>query len=161
MPIYMKYDGIDGSVTQAQHKNWIELQSCAFSVSRNVNTAVGAAQEREAGHPNISEIQLSKEQDKATGDLMKEAITGLGNKNVQIDFVSTENQSTMTINLEKALITSYSNSGSGGGSHGPAHESLTLNFVKVIFTPTTRAEGGVAATAPKRIGYDMAEAKPF
>ena len=130
-------------------------------MSRNVNTAVGASQEREAGAPSLSEIQITKEQDAATGKLMKEAITGMGKKKVEINFTSTENQSTMKINLENALITSFTNSGSGGGSHGPAMESLTLNFVKVVFTPTTREEGGTESKNPERVGYDMATAAPF
>jgi type VI secretion system secreted protein Hcp len=161
MPIYMKYDGIDGSVTAQGHEKWIELQSCQVGINRNVRTTVGAGQERESGAPNVSEIVVTKELDNATGSELKEALTGTGEKKVKIDFCSTEHQLYMQIELENTLVSSYSLSGHGGDTHGSPMESMALNFTKVTFVPTTRGEKGTKAQSPSRVGYDLALAKPF
>jgi type VI secretion system secreted protein Hcp len=161
MAIYMKYEGITGSVTQEDHKDWIELQSCQWGLSRNVQTTVGAAGEREAGHPHFSDISVTKEQDNSTGKLMKECVQQTQGKAVTIEFTSTDNQPVMKIEMEKVIITSQSGGGHGGPSHGPTVESYSLNFNKIIFTPTVRNPDGTQGKSPDRVGYDLSKAKPF
>ena len=161
MPIYMKYQGITGSVTQKDHKEWIELQSCQWGMSRNVQSTVGAGHERESGQPHFSDISITKEQDNSTGKLMKECVQSTKGKKVEIEFTSTDNQPVMKITLEKAIITSQSGGGHGGPSHGPTVESYSINFNKIEFVPTLRNPDGTEAKNPERVGYDLGEAKPF
>ena len=68
MPIYMKYDGIEGAVTAVGFEKWIELDSCQLGVHRAI--AGGARGNRESSTPNFSDISVSKPQDAAS--------TGLG-----------------------------------------------------------------------------------
>jgi len=157
----MKFEGIAGSVTEQSHKNWIELQSCQWGLSRNVSSTVGASGERESGQPHFSDISITKEQHNSTGKLMKECVQNTKGKKVDIEFTSTDNQAVMKISLEKVIITSQSGGGHGGPSHGPTVESYSLNFAKVEFTPTTREHDGTASKTPDRVGYDLATAKPF
>ena len=161
MPIYMKYEGITGSVTEANHKQWIELQSCQWGLSRNVQAVVGSSGERESGQPHFSDISITKEQDNSTGKLMKECVQNTKGKKVEIEFTSTDNQPVMKITLEKAIITSQSGGGHGGPSHGPTVESYSINFNKIEFVPTLRNPDGTEAKNPERVGYDLGEAKPF
>jgi len=161
MPIYMKFEGIQGSVTEDNHKNWIELQSCQWGLSRNVGSTVGASGERESGQPHFSDISITKEQDNSTGKLMKECVQNTKGKKVDIEFTSTDNQPVMIISMEKVIITSQSGGGHGGPSHGPTVESYSLNFTKIVFVPTTRNPDGTEGKNPERIGYDLAIAKPF
>jgi type VI secretion system secreted protein Hcp len=158
----MKYEGIsNGGVTEANHKGWIELQSCQWGLSRNVQAVVGAAGDRESGQPHFSDISITKEQDNSTGKLMKECVQNTKGKKIEIHFTSTDNQPVMTIEMEKAIITSQSGGGHGGPSHGPTVESYSFNFGKILFVPTVRNPDGTEAKNPERVGYDLAEAKPF
>ena len=69
MPIYMKIDGINGEVTAAGYEKWIDVGSLQFGVGRAISTPVGGGSKREAGHPSISEITLSKTFDNSSIEL--------------------------------------------------------------------------------------------
>ena len=162
MPIYMKFEGIQGSVTEEQpHElDRAPVLPVGPQPQRRVGT-VGASGERESGQPHFSDISITKEQDNSTGKLMKECVQNTKGKKVDIEFTSTDNQPVMIISMEKVIITSQSGGGHGGPSHGPTVESYSLNFTKVVFVPTTRNPDGTEGKNPERIGYDLATAKPF
>ena len=173
MPIYMKYDGIDGTVTQQGHKKWIELQSCRLGGSRQVLQTTGATGEREAGAPNLKEVAVTKEHDDASGPLFKEFLSGEGFKKVKIDFVNTQNSVFMQIELEDVVISSFKTSGRGGrigsGSGSKADsregerptEDLSLSYTKIVYVGSTQGPHGTSALNPARYGYSVSEAKPF
>ena len=69
MPIYMKFEGIEGPVT-GKYKGWIELQSCQIGIGRSGG---GSA-------PSASEIVVTKFLDSASTHLMREAVSGTGKK---------------------------------------------------------------------------------
>ena len=150
----MKYEGIDGEATQAQHKKWIGLQSCQLGNSRHVTTVTGAAADREAGVPQLSEVVVTKEQDGASSKLFEASLIGEGKK-VQIDFVSTNNNIYMTVELENVLVSSFSVSGSGGQSGGRPMESLSLNFTKITYTTFAMDAQGNRVGNPSRVAYDI------
>ena len=77
MPIYMKYDGIDGDVTAEGHEKWIELNSFQWGVGRGISSPTGASADRESSAPSISEITVSKMQDAATTKLLEELMEAL------------------------------------------------------------------------------------
>ncbi len=161
MPIYMKYDGIDGSVTSSAHIKWIELESCQVGVHRNVvGTRSGSSANRDASAPSVSDIVITKIQDNATNKLFQASLWGEGKK-VKIDFVRTEKNQLvpyMQFELENTLIASFSTSGHGGEGTQRPMESLALNFTKmtVINTETDIAHKG---KGPDRFQYDMATHK--
>jgi type VI secretion system secreted protein Hcp len=160
MPIYMKYDGIDGAVTSAGHEKWIELQSCQMGVARHVANATGRGSDREAAAPSLSEIVITKDQDVASTNLFKAALWGEGKK-VKIDFVKTDQnkfETYLQLELENTLVSNYSVSGHGGDGHSRPMESLSLNFTKITFT-TTSMDAANKTGKPDRANWDLAAGK--
>lgn len=161
MPIYMKYDGIDGSVTQKGHEKWIELNSCQFGASRGMTTLVGRASDREASEPSISEVVVTKPNDDASAKLFGEAVAGVDGKKVKIEFVSTGSPGVkyLEVQLENTLVSSYSMSGSSGDSR--PMESLSLNFTKISIAHYKMDQKGAVTGSPIIGGYDVAGAQKF
>jgi type VI secretion system secreted protein Hcp len=160
MPIYMKYDGVDGAVTAAGHEKWIELQSCQLGVHRNVTSPTGRGANREAAAPSVNEIVVTKEQDCASTGLFKAALWGEGKK-VKIDFVKTDKdkfETYLQVELENTMVSSYNVSGSGGDNHSRPMESLSLNFVKITFN-TTSMDASNKTGKPDRAMWDLAAGK--
>jgi type VI secretion system secreted protein Hcp len=60
MAIYMKIDGIDGSVTAKGFEKQIELHSFQFGVGRAISMDSGNAANRSHGRPSLSEITVTK-----------------------------------------------------------------------------------------------------
>ncbi|MCE9529819.1 MAG: type VI secretion system tube protein Hcp [Planctomycetes bacterium] len=161
MPIYMQYDGIKGSVTEAGHKEWIELQSCQMGTHRNVTSAVGGSSNREASAPSISEIVITKNLDAASAELFRASLVGEGKK-VKIDFCKTDKDKLtpyLQLELENTLVSSFSLSGHGGSGNSAPMESLSINFTKISLNHLSPDESN-AKTKPIRAGYDLSAAKP-
>ena len=156
MAIYMKFEGINGGVTQDEHKQWIEINSFQFGVGRGISTPVGNAVDRESSAPSVSEVVVTKEMDVASTELFKQSIAGVEGKKVEIVFFSTGNPGSTfaQYTLEDTLISGYSVS---GGSERPS-ESISLNFTKVMYEMTPHGEKN-DADSPFRVSYDLATAK--
>ena len=160
MPIYMEYDGIKGSVTAAGHEKWIELHSCQVGINRHVTSASGRGTNREAAVPSVSEIVVTKDLDCASTGLFKAALWGEGKK-VKIDFCKTDKdkwEAYMQMELENALISSFSTSGSGGDGNARPMESLSLNFTKITYV-TTLPDDKNSTGKPDRTSWDLASGK--
>jgi len=156
MPIYMKYDGIDGDVTAEGHEKWIELNSFQWGVGRGISSPTGGSADRESSAPSISEIVVTKAQDIATTLLLDESLQGEGKK-VQIDFCKTDKgklETYMAYKLEDAMISGYSIS---SGGDRPS-ESLSLNFTKIEFKGTQMDKANKGAGGASVI-YDLSKAK--
>ena len=160
MPIYMKYTGINGDVTEEGHKQWIECSSCQFGVGRAIGgTASGAAKGREASLCNVSEITITKPADSSSQNLMREAMIGaVPGKQVKFDFVTTgagdQAQTYTTFTLEECMISGFSLS---TGGDRPS-ESLSLNFTKIEYQMSQGGTGG-ALESPKTGYFDLRTAK--
>jgi type VI secretion system secreted protein Hcp len=156
MAIYVKYDGIDGEVTQQGHEKWIEVHSFQFGVGRGISTPVGSAKNRESSAPSVSEVVITKEMDSASTELFKQSTAGADGKKVEIVFFSTGDPGTTyaQYTLEDTLISGYSVS---SGSDRPI-ESISLNFTKVMFEMTSHDDKN-KAESPIRVSYDLATAK--
>jgi type VI secretion system secreted protein Hcp len=156
MPIYMKYEGIDGDTTADGHAKWIEVGSFQWGVGRGISSPTGGSMDRESSAPSVSEIVVTKAQDVATTKLLDEALQGEGKK-VQIDFCKTDKgklETYMQYVLENTLISGYSIS---SGGDRPS-ESLSLNFTKIEFKNTEMGKdnkGGASAA----VTYDISLAK--
>jgi type VI secretion system secreted protein Hcp len=161
MPIYMKYEGLDGSVTETGHAKWIELESCQVGVNRNiVGTRTGSAGNRDASVPSLSDIHITKLQDNSSNKLFQNSLWGEG-KLVKIDFCRTDKDKQVTYmqyELENTLISNFQVSGAGGEGSARAMESLALNFTKltVVNTETDIAHKG---KGPDRFSFDLATHK--
>jgi type VI secretion system secreted protein Hcp len=162
MPIYMKIDGIDGSVTAAGHEKWIELDSAQMGVNRHVTNPTGRGVNREASAPSVSEIVVTKPLDCASTGLFRLSLWGEGKK-VKIDFCKTDKDKIepyLQLELENTLISSYSASGHGGGGgvHDRPMESLSMNFTKITYA-TIQMDAAHKTGKPDRAMWDLAQAK--
>jgi type VI secretion system secreted protein Hcp len=157
MAIYMKYEGIDGSVTAKGHEKWIELESAQFGVHRCIRNPTGRGTNREASVPSMSELKVTKYQDCAATFLVKAGLWGEGKK-VTIDFVKTDEgkfETYLQLELENTLISNYSASGVGGDNHNRPTESLSLNFTKITVSKTHMDQKNKTGTT-HRLCWDLA-----
>ena len=158
MPIYMKYDGVTGNVTESAHTGQVELTNFRWGLGRSISTIVGSTDDREASAPSIGEVVVTKDCDVASTTLMQEALSGFG-KTVQIDFARTSKGQLdvyLTLTLTNTMISSYSHDCKGGD--GRPSEILALNFSQFEYKFTqmdTDASPGTSSTA----GYNMATAQ--
>jgi type VI secretion system secreted protein Hcp len=156
VPIYMKYDGIDGSVTSKGYEKWIQLESCQLGTHRHMTMPAGRGQNREAASPSVSEIIATKAQDCASTALFKAALWGEGKK-VKIDFVKTDDKKVepyLQVELENTMVSSFNVSGAGGAGHDRPMESLSLNFLKITFV-TINMEKDNKTAKPDRAFFDL------
>ena len=156
MPIYMKYDGIEGDTTEEGHKKWIEVSSFQWGVGRGIASPVGGSLDRESSAPSVSEITITKAQDTATIKLIDASFQGEG-KTVNIDFCKTDKgklEVYLTYTLTNTMISGYSIS---SGGDRPS-ESLSLNFTKVEVKINQNDATGAGADS-SNVTYDMSTAK--
>lgn len=147
MPIFLKVDGITGSAQEANHKQWIPLDSLQFGTSRNVNARTGGGIQREFSAPTITDVTITKPLDVSSGPIFREAVTGSQTKTWTIDITATGqgSQTLLEYVLNEVLVSNYHISSVGD----QPIESLTLSFTKIQanFTPP----GG----SPVRVQYDI------
>jgi type VI secretion system secreted protein Hcp len=139
--IYMKFGDVKGQVTTEGFKEWIELYSFQYGVGRGVSSGAGGAR-REGSNPSISEITVTKAYDKASPKLYEDALAGAFNTKVEIKMTSTTKDKVDTYlayELTNCGISGYSAS---SGGDVPS-ESLSLNFSKIMVTPSPLDDKGV------------------
>lgn len=115
-----------------------ELLSAQFGVGRGISSPVGTSAKREASAPSISEIVITRINDKYSPLFFQESISGKG-RSMTIYFTQGSGKTAvtyLTIHLENVLISSYSFSNSGD----KPVESITLNFTKIEYKYTAHAE---------------------
>jgi len=136
----MKFGSIPGDVTTEGYKDWIELNSFQYGVGRSVSSGAGG-NTRESSAPNVSEIVVTKHFDKASAKLYQDSVAGTFDTKVEIKMNTTTKQKTetfLTFELTDCGVSSYSLS---SGGENPM-ESLSLNFLKVMVTPTPLDKSG-------------------
>lgn len=156
MAIYMQYKGIDGDATQAGFTDWIKVESFQFGVGRGITTQTGAALNREASEPSVSEITVTKLLDKASGPILQNVCTERKGQDCKIAFVSQGDpgEKYLEYTLTNTLISGLSIS---SGGDRPV-ESVSLNFTKVEIEVKPLSPDNTAA-GPFKFAYDIAQAK--
>jgi type VI secretion system secreted protein Hcp len=158
MAIYMQYGSIKGSVTTDGFKDWIELHSFQWGVSRNIGSAARSMHGREHSEPSLSEVSVTKTTDAATPELFLDAVAGHLNNKVTIKFTTTikaKVETFLTYELENTGLSHYSLS-SGGDN---PMESLAMNFTKI--TERYTAMDPDRSGSPKAVGYDLTKMSSF
>jgi type VI secretion system secreted protein Hcp len=156
----MNYDGITGEVTAAGHEQWIEVSSFQWGVGRGISTPTGSGGDRNTTAPNVSEVTVTKPYDGSSVGLFQELLTPGDAKKAVLDFVRTDKDQLsvfLSLELDEVMISGY-NVSSGGD--GQPHESIQLNFTKIIVTETGTDVTG-AGGQPNKAGYDLSAAKPL
>ncbi|BCH35554.1 hypothetical protein MesoLjLc_74840 [Mesorhizobium sp. L-8-10] len=156
MAIYLKYEGIDGEATHDKHQKWIDVSSLQFGVGRGISTPTGAAANREASEPSISEVVVTKQLDGSSTALFTESATGAVGKKVEIHLVNTGSPGNTYVEytLTNALISGYSLS---SGGDRPT-ESISINFTKIEYKHIPYDDKNKAGT-PVTVSYDLSTTK--
>ena len=154
MAIFLKIDGIDGTVTAKGHEKWIDVLSVSWGVGRGISSMTGRGKDREATAPSISEVVFSKMMDESSPKLFTEACIGKGKK-VEIHLCKTDDdlKTYMEYTLHEVMISGYQVS---SGGDRPT-EQISLSFAKIEMNAIPyedSAKGG----SPIRAGYDLAQA---
>jgi type VI secretion system secreted protein Hcp len=135
MAIYMKFGSkVKGQVTTEGYKDMIELSSFQFGVGRAVGTGAGGAQ-REGSHPSVSEITVNKVYDLASAGLYQDALAGAFDTKVNIYLTTTTKNKTDTYLAYELTDCGLSGYSVSSGGDNPS-ESLSLNFTKIMVTPS-------------------------
>jgi type VI secretion system secreted protein Hcp len=127
-PVFMKYDGVDGSVQDTDHKKWILIESMSSPMTR----AGGSASQ-----PTFGPITITKELDKSSPKLMLTCATGIAGQGATIDFMETlesgGERRYLQYTLSDVLISSYSFHGKAEPTSGDPipTEQLSLNFEEI------------------------------
>ena len=156
MALYMKYGNIKGAVTTEGFKDWIELNSFQWGVSRQIGTAARGSTTREHSEPNLSEVTVTKLSDVATPKLFLDAVAGKLDNKVSIKFTTTTKgkvETFLTYEMENTGLSHYSLS---SGGEAPM-ESLSLNFTKISET-FTGMDPSISGS-PETVGYDLTQMK--
>ena len=157
MPIYMKFEKIDGSVTAAGYEKWIELSSFQWGAGRAIGSAQRTASGREASEPSLSEITVTKQMDISSPKFFSESVASELNNKVSIEFTTTTKNDVerfLKYELEDVGLSGYSVS---AGSEGIPTESLTLNYTKI--TETFTGMDPATKGTPETVGYDLTQMK--
>ena len=131
MPIYVKYDGIDGEVTAANYEKWIEIDSFSWGVSNptSVGSTGGGGG---AGKVSFQDIHIETQTNASTPKLLTQAAEGTAISFVEVDFIKGEAPSPyLKIVLNDVLVSSYQFGGAEGANNTTPSESISLNFQKV------------------------------
>jgi len=140
MAIYMKFGKVDGAVTTDGFGKWIELNSFNWAVRRSVGSGAGG-KARESSAPNISEIVVTKYLDSSSTKLYQDAVAGTFDTKVEIRLTTTTKDKVETYlayEFENCGVSSYS---INSGGDKPT-ESLSLNFLRVTYTPSPLDKSG-------------------
>ncbi len=135
MAIYLKMDGIKGSVTTKEFQDQIEIESFRWGADVTVSSAPGG--DRTASSASVSVISLTKKADKASEGLFKQLLMGESIAKSTITFTAQSQGLTFaysTIELSDVILSSFHQSSSGDY---PA-ESVVLNFAKFVYSFTGR-----------------------
>jgi len=128
---FLKYGKHKGGVTAEGFKGWIELDEFSFGVGRGVSTSTGAAVNREASVPSVSEVVVKKKLCPASAYLLEEALHGEGTK-AEIKLCHSDKnkvQPYLELEFDNSLVSGYSISHEGGR---PV-ESVSINFTKLVY----------------------------
>lgn len=132
--ILLKFEKeIKGDSDIDKHTNWITCDSFQLGVGRMISSS-GGGKSRDTGTPEFSEISISKSTDMASADLFFQSTCGDSLGKTEIHLIQTAGtddavQVYLTIELEDAIVTSYSVS---SGGDRPS-ESFNLNFTKISY----------------------------
>ena len=131
MPIYMKFDGIEGDVHEVDHENWHEAFSFSWGESLAIsNTGAGGGS---TGRVSMSDLNVMMSSGKGSPLFMFYCASGRLLPAVQMEVVRPTEGHGLVLQrwtLSNAMITSFQVSGSGGES---PTEAMSLNFTKIKY----------------------------
>ena len=152
--MYARFDGIEGESLDANHKDWIELNSMSWGIHKAI---AGATRTR--GETVVGDIVVTKKIDKASPKLAEAVCKGQHIKEVEIHMCASYggggSQTFLVYKLTDVLVSSYNVEGSAWSDAVPI-ESISLNFEEV---KETYVEYSLSGTSEGETTYswDVAE----
>jgi type VI protein secretion system component Hcp len=128
MPVFMKFDGIEGDSTDASHVGWFELNNFDFGVTTPTSTGAGGGSGRSQFSPVTVDLHSATGLTALLGAELDHHIF----KSVElVETTGGENpQTILDVKLTNVTLSAFVNA---PGASGP-QESLTLNFTKISVT---------------------------
>lgn len=150
---------IKGASNESGHKEWIEVQSINLHAGRAIAATKGTT-ERDTSVPMFSEVQVVRTTDIASPDLFMQALCGKSLGKATLHFLQSAGVDTaqviyITIELEDAIVSSYS-MGTGGGEKPT--EEFTINYTGITYKYD--GNSGSASKAGTIKKYDRKTNKP-
>ena len=121
---FLKIEGVDGESKDANHKNWINIESISHAMETSMSSATGAARRR--GDVKISDISVVKELDKSSPKIMEAICTGKMIPSMQIH-AKKNGQVYLAYELKNVMVTSYKTSAEGEAPK----EHIQFNYEKI------------------------------
>ena len=132
MPEFMKLGDIKGEATDADHKDWIIIESMSSPIFRSIPEGA-KDQQRTKGDTTLGDIVVVRQLDKSSTKLQEACSNGTFYKEVEVHFCTTVNNKQepyLTYKLSDVIISSYSFHGNSSGSPLPSEE-VTMGYTKV------------------------------
>ncbi|PWJ54782.1 type VI secretion system Hcp family effector [Dyadobacter jejuensis] len=124
-----------GSGLASPHADEVKLTSAQMSMDRPFDISTGVGGSREYASVNFTEYSLTKELDKSSAKIMKQIASGTVNPSIEIRYYNNTNEIVSRVELQKALVTSYSASSADYcSSCPPLSESFSIAFEEITVT---------------------------
>lgn len=150
---YIKFDGIDGEATDADHKDWITIQSLSWGMEQEVDAATGGG--AGAGKVKFDKLTIKKSVDKASPLLMRATALAepIPTMTLELTRAGSARQGTyLSITMTDVIITSVRTSASTSDS--VPEETLSLNYSTVDFAYTPQNPDGSSGD-PVRFTWNL------
>ena len=157
MSLFMQIAGIKGESADSNHKDWMDIQTMNWGVSRQITSSSSTNNDRESSNAVISDLHITRHMDSSTPSVFIEASCGKG-KDITIHMTKTGSGTGadvyMEYKLKNALISAYDVSGDTSDTDRPT-ENITVSFIdiEVKYTPYDEDGNALAAIA---VGFDTA-----
>jgi type VI secretion system secreted protein Hcp len=144
--VFMKWDSVKGAATgegggenEGGYKDWIDITSISFGIERNIKSGFGQTANREAAHPVVNAISLSKPACIASPSLFLTSVCGHQGKGeavpkviIHLCFPSDDGKLSpyARIHLDHVMIAKYKVSGEADGA---PKEEFELRFSNISY----------------------------
>jgi len=135
---FVKYQGIDGESTDANHDKWIDILSIDWGVTRSGSAGRSA--------PVVQDMVITMEYDKASPKILEKALNGEVIPKLEIDLTATTasgaRETYLKYELVNVLVTSYQTNASGDDDVGLPTVMVGNNFEEIKVTYTEFDDAG-------------------
>lgn len=156
---FIKFEGITGESTEAQHKDWIDVLALDWGSRQAGTTSAGIA--RKADFQPLTFVHLL---DKASPKLFRAFATVQHIRKVTVHFVRMESGKPaftfMEYDLEDVIVLSLKDEASPEATGDKLLEEVSLTYAKIALQYTPQKAGG-GADQPVREGWDLRGGKGF
>lgn len=153
MALYLQIEPIKGECKEEKHTDWVQIMSYSLGISQMVSGFTGTGG-RSAGDANFTDLQITKEVDKATIDLNLHCIQGTHIAKLVLEACEDTGEKVCywKYELEDVMVAGVS---LGGGGGGRPTESVGFVYRTIKWTYTPVKGDGSADTAVGPKGWDL------